>query len=126
MTAGAYSLLAVVLYHTGDFNQVYALMFFQVSNVKNLLLFIKHMNYYLLLINTGNWEELVKEKQTTRYSLTTKFIYLKNFKFSTTLITKKRTVGVHFTQPYYLQCPDQFILPSASINDLFMNFLDKS
>jgi hypothetical protein len=23
MTAGAYSLLAVVLYHTGDFNQVY-------------------------------------------------------------------------------------------------------
>lgn len=25
MTAGAYSLLAVVLYHTGDFNQVYCL-----------------------------------------------------------------------------------------------------
>lgn len=25
MTAGAYSLLAVVLYHTGDFNQVYYL-----------------------------------------------------------------------------------------------------
>lgn len=25
MTAGAYSLLAVVLYHTGDFNQVIAL-----------------------------------------------------------------------------------------------------
>lgn len=26
MTAGAYSLLAVVLYHTGDFNQVCALL----------------------------------------------------------------------------------------------------
>jgi hypothetical protein len=27
MTAGAYSLLAVVLYHTGDFNQVYPFCF---------------------------------------------------------------------------------------------------
>lgn len=28
MTAGAYSLLAVVLYHTGDFNQVYIVTWF--------------------------------------------------------------------------------------------------
>jgi protein TIF31 len=28
MTAGAYSLLAVVLYHTGDFNQVHIAMWF--------------------------------------------------------------------------------------------------
>lgn len=29
MTAGAYSLLAVALYHTGDFNQVFAIVQFQ-------------------------------------------------------------------------------------------------
>ena len=31
MTAGAYSLLAVVLYHTGDFNQVFALKYVNIS-----------------------------------------------------------------------------------------------
>ena len=31
MTAGAYSLLAVVLYHTGDFNQVRAHISYDIS-----------------------------------------------------------------------------------------------
>ena len=43
MTAGAYSLLAVVLYHTGDFNQVLQPFLFLV-----FLVSLRQMNYPLL------------------------------------------------------------------------------
>jgi len=37
MTAGAYSLLAVVLYHTGDFNQVHIAMRLEIRSFDEVL-----------------------------------------------------------------------------------------
>ena len=56
MTAGAYSLLAVVLYHTGDFNQVFALKYVNIS------MHALHDQIYLLyyFLNDSEFGTLLK------------------------------------------------------------------
>jgi hypothetical protein len=67
MTAGAYSLLAVVLYHTGDFNQVsyfweFASLFSQYSVTVFSLIYVALASVQILLVQgmalgflTINW-----------------------------------------------------------------------
>lgn len=66
MTAGAYSLLAVVLYHTGDFNQVYLIF-----NILVLVDIISSNHRYIsdivLCIYTNPWSCPVVWVRTQKY-----------------------------------------------------------